>query len=166
MVLTLCLTGCGGGGGKRVVNVCGWGENIDEDLIRQFEEETGIHVNYQTAESNETMYSLIKQGGADYDVIIPSDYMISRMIEEDMLEPLDFNNIPNFSDIDPSLKNPGYDPDNLYSVPYMWGVLGVIYNTTMVEGTPDSWGLLFDPAYAKQILMFNNSRDGMGIALK
>ena len=77
MVLTLCLTGCGGG--KRVVNVCGWGENIDEDLIRQFEEETGIHVNYQTAESNETMYSLIKQGGADYDVIIPSDYMVSRL---------------------------------------------------------------------------------------
>jgi len=93
MVLTLCLTGCGGGGGKRVVNVCGWGENIDEDLIRQFEEETGIHVNYQTAESNETMYSLIKQGGADYDVIVPSDYMISQLMEEGMLEELERANV-------------------------------------------------------------------------
>ena len=76
MVLTLCLTGCGGGGGERIVNVCGWGENIDPDLIDQFEQETGIKVNYQTAESNETMYALIKQGGTDYDVIVPSDYMI------------------------------------------------------------------------------------------
>ncbi|MDE6879806.1 MAG: extracellular solute-binding protein, partial [Oscillospiraceae bacterium] len=81
MVLTLCLTGCGGGGGERVVNVCGWGENIDPALLDQFEKETGIRVNYQTSESNESMYALIKQGGADYDVIVPSDYMIGQMIE-------------------------------------------------------------------------------------
>ena len=84
MVLTLCLTGCGdsGGGGERTVNVCGWGENIDPELIDRFEQETGIQVNYQTAESNETMYALIKQGGTDYDVIVPSDYMIGQMIAE------------------------------------------------------------------------------------
>lgn len=172
----LLLAGCGAPSGASgtpapgasggVVNVYNWGVYIDESVLDDFTQETGIKVNYDTYDSNESMYGVLKNDGASYDVIIPSDYMISRMIEEDMLEPLDFNNIPNFSDIDPSLKNPGYDPDNLYSVPYMWGVLGVIYNTTMVEGTPDSWGLLFDPAYAKQILMFNNSRDGMGIALK
>ncbi len=172
----LLLAGCGAPSGASstpapgasggVVNVYNWGVYIDESVLDDFTQETGIKVNYDTYDSNESMYGVLKNDGASYDVIIPSDYMISRMIEEDMLEPLDFNNIPNFSDIGPSLKNPGYDPDNLYSVPYMWGVLGVIYNTTMVEGTPDSWGLLFDPAYAKQILMFNNSRDGMGIALK
>lgn len=167
----LLLTGCGtsaapGAGDGGVVNVFNWGVYIDESVLDDFTQQTGITVNYDTFESNESMYGVLKNDGASYDVVIPSDYMISRMIEEDMLEPLDFSNIPNFSDVDPSLKNPGYDPENLYSVPYMWGVLGVIYNTTMVEGTPDSWGLLFDQAYAGQILMFNNSRDGMGVALK
>ena len=172
----LLLTGCGatsggaaaapGSAGGGEVNVFNWGVYIDESVLEDFTRETGIKVNYDTFESNESMYGVLKNDGASYDVVIPSDYMISRMIAEDMLEPLDFANIPNFSDIDPSLKNPSYDPENLYSVPYMWGVLGVIYNTTVVEGTPDSWGLLFDPAYAGQILMFNNSRDGMGVALK
>ena len=140
----LLLAGCGAPSGASstpapgasggVVNVYNWGVYIDESVLDDFTQETGIKVNYDTYDSNESMYGVLKNDGASYDVIIPSDYMISRMIEEDMLEPLDFNNIPNFSDIDPSLKNPGYDPDNLYSVPYMWGVLGVIYNTTMVEG--------------------------------
>ena len=112
------------------------------------------------------MYGVLKNDGASYDVVIPSDYMISRMIEEDMLEPLDFDNIPNFSDIDPNLKNPDYDPENQYSVPYMWGLLGVIYNTAMVDGAPDSWSILFDENYSGQILMFNNSRDALGVALK
>jgi len=166
----LLLTGCGGGsagdssGGE--VNVFNWGVYIDESVLEDFTRETGIKVNYDTFESNEAMYGVLKNDGASYDVVIPSDYMISRMIAEDMLEPLDFSRIPNFSDIDPNLKNPAYDPGNEYSVPYMWGVLGVIYNTTLVEGEPDSWGLLFDHDYAGQILMFNNSRDGMGVALK
>ena len=173
----LLLSGCGGNSGGvsaapgsgesgGVVNVYNWGVYIDESVLEDFTRETGIKVNYDTYDSNESMYGVLKNDGASYDVVIPSDYMISRMIEEDMLEPLNFDNIPNFSDIDPSLKNPGYDPDNLYSVPYMWGVLGIIYNTTMVEGTPDSWDILFNEDYSGQILMFNNSRDGMGIALK
>ena len=165
MVLTLCLTGCGGGGGKRVVNVCGWGENIDEDLIRQFEEETGIHVNYQTAESNETMYSLIKQGGADYDVIVPSDYMIAQMISEGLLEKLDYSNIPNFDLIDSQYKNLSYDPQNEYTVPYTWGTLGIIYNSTMVDEEITSWSALFDPKYAGQVGMIGNPRDAVGAAL-
>ena len=140
MVLTLCLTGCGdsGGGGERTVNVCGWGENIDPELIDRFEQETGIQVNYQTAESNETMYALIKQGGTDYDVIVPSDYMIGQMIAEGMLAELNYDNIPNFSLIGEAYKNLSYDPENKYTVPYTWGTLGIIYNPDMVGGDIDS----------------------------
>ena len=126
-----------------VVNVYNWGEYIDESVLTDFEEATGIKVNYQMYDSNETMYSKVAAGGAEYDVVIPSDYMIARMIEEDMLEPLNFDNIPNFADIDPNLLNPAYDPENLYSVPYMWGLLGVIYNKTMVdEEDLGSWDLM------------------------
>ena len=99
----LLFTGCSGGSG-RVVNVCSWGEYIDTDLITQFEEETGITVNYQTADSNEILYSQLKNGGANYDVIVPSDYMIARLIEEDMLAELNYDNIPNYSKIDDAYK--------------------------------------------------------------
>ena len=170
------LSGCGGSNSgdakdpgtadKGVVNVYNWGVYIDESVLEDFTAETGIKVVYDTFESNEAMYGVLKNEGASYDVVIPSDYMISRMIEEDMLEPLNFDNIPNFEDVDPALKNPDYDPENLYSVPYMWGLLGVIYNTTMVEETPSSWDIMFDENYAGQILMFNNSRDAIGVALK
>lgn len=150
---------------ERVVNVCSWGEYIDEELITQFEEETGIRVNYQTAESNEALYSLIKMGGADFDVIVPSDYMIARLIEEDMLAELDYSHIPNFDLIDDTYKNLSYDPENKYTVPYAWGTLGIIYNTTMVSGPITSWDAMFDPQYAGQVLMINNSRDALAAAL-
>ncbi len=167
MLVTL-LVGCGDSSERKgEVNVYNWGEYIDMSVLEDFEAETGIHVNYQTYDSNETMYSTLAGGGADYDVIIPSDYMIARLISEDMLEPLNFDNIPNFSDIDPELLNPEYDPENLYTVPYMWGLLGVIYNTTMVdEADTGSWDLLWNEKYAGDILMFGNSRDAIGIALK
>lgn len=166
--LMLCLfAGCGAGGGdsKKVLNVYNWGEYIDLDLLEQFEEETGIAVNYKNFESNEQMYSVLKQGGVSYDVVIPSDYMISRMIEEDMLEPLNLDNITNYSLIDDNLKNPVYDPDNKYSIPYMWGTVGIIYDPDKVSEVT-SWSALFDEANSGQILMFDNSRDAMGIALK
>lgn len=149
----------------RVVNVCSWGEYIDENLITRFEEETGIRVNYQTAESNEALYSLIKMGGADFDVIVPSDYMIARLIEEDMLAELDYDNIPNFDLIDDTYKHLSYDPENKYTVPYTWGALGIIYNTAMVSEPITSWSAMFDPQYAGQVLMINNSRDAIGAAL-
>lgn len=149
----------------RVVNVCSWGEYIDESLITRFEEETGIRVNYQTAESNEALYSLIKMGGADFDVIVPSDYMIARLIEEDMLAELDYDNIPNFDLIDDTYKHLSYDPENKYTVPYTWGALGIIYNTAMVSEPITSWSAMFDPQYAGQVLMINNSRDAIGAAL-
>lgn len=164
--LTLGLTGCGSSGTNGVVNVYNWGEYIDEDLLTKFTEETGIKVNYETYADNESLYSKLSSGSADYDVIIPSDYMISRMISEDMLEPLDFDNIPNFQYIDDAYKGLEYDPDNQYSVAYTWGTVGIIYNTTMVDYVPDSWSVLWDEDLSGQILMFSNSRDALGIALK
>lgn len=165
MLLTL-FAGCGGSKTSNgVVNVYNWGEYIDMDLIKQFEEETGIEVIYRTFESNEQMYSVLKQGGVSYDVVIPSDYMISRLVSEDMLASIDFDNVPNYSMIEDSLKNMAYDPDNMYSVPYMWGTMGIIYDPTVV-GEVDSWSAVFDEKNSGNILMFDNSRDAMGIALK
>jgi len=148
-----------------VVNVCSWGEYIDEDLITEFEEKTGIIINYQTAESNEALYSLLKSGAGDYDVIVPSDYMISQLIEEDMLSELDYSRIPNFSLISERFRNLPYDPENRYTVPYAWGTVGIIYNETMVDAPITSWSVMFDPEYAGEVLMFRNSRDAMATAL-
>jgi spermidine/putrescine transport system substrate-binding protein len=147
------------------VNVYNWGEYIDESIFADFEEETGITVNYTTFSSNETMYSVLKTGGSDYDVIIPSDYMISRLISEGMLEKIDFSNIPNYSLIDEQYKNLEYDKTGEYSVAYMSGVVGIIYNTSMVSDPITSWSALFDAKYAGQILMFDNPRDALAIAL-
>ena len=166
MATLLTLTACGGSANEdRVVNVCSWGEYIDESLIDQFEEETGIKVNYQTAESNEALYSLLKTGAGDYDVIVPSDYMIGRLIAEDMLAELNYDNIPNFSKIDDRYKNLSYDPENKYTVPYTWGTLGIIYNASMVDEEITSWDAMFDPKYAGQVLMIRNSRDALAAAL-
>ena len=150
---------------QRVVNVCSWGEYIDETLIDEFEEKTGITVNYQTAESNEALYSLLKSGAGDYDVIVPSDYMIAQLIEEGMLEELDYSKIPNFQKIAPRFTHLDYDPDNKYTVPYTWGTVGLIYNSTMVDAPIDSWEVMFNRDYAGDVLMFRNSRDAMGVAL-
>ena len=154
-----------------VINVYNWGMNIadgtDEtmDIIAEFEARTGIKVNYSTYESNEALYSKLKNGGISVDVIIPSDYMIDRMIAEDMLEELDFGNIPNFSYVDEQFKNPAYDPENKYSVPYTWGTLGILYNTKYVdEADVTGWELMWNEKYAGKILMIDNSRDAMGIA--
>lgn len=171
VVLALCLTlfaGCGGSGGGdgKVVNVYNWGEYIDESLLTQFEQETGIKVNYRTYENNEQLYSVLKQGGANYDVVIPSDYMISRLIEEGMLEKLNFSNIPNYSGILEEYKNAEYDPNNEYSVPYAGGVVGIIYNTNVVTEDVHSWSIMFDPAYSGKTLMIDNPRDSIGLALK
>ena len=154
-----------GKAGDRVVNVCSWGEYIDESLITQFEEETGITVNYQTVESNEALYSLLKIGAGDYDVVVPSDYMISRLIEEGMLEELDYSNIPNFDLIDERFKNLSYDPENKYTVPYTWGTVGIIYNRNMVDEEITSWSAMFDDKYADSVLLINNSRDALGFSL-
>lgn len=152
------------------INVYNWGEYISDgaegsmDVNKKFEEETGIKVNYTTFDSNENMYNKIKGGGANYDIVIPSDYMIQRMIAEGLLEKINFDNIPNYVNILDEYKNLYFDPQNEYSVPYNVGMVGLIYNTKVVEGTPDSWNLMWDEKYSGQILMFNNSRDAFGIA--
>ena len=145
LIAALVVTGASSRS-DRVVNVCSWGEYIDEDLITEFEETTGIRVNYQTAESNEALYSLINMGGADFDVIVPSDYMIGRLIEEDMLAELNYDNIPNFDLIDDRFKNLSYDPENKYTVPYTWSTLGIIYNRDMVDGEITSWSACSIPS--------------------
>lgn len=152
------------------INVYNWGEYISDgaegtlDVNKEFEKETGIKVNYTTYDSNENMYNKIKGGGASYDIVIPSDYMIERMIDEDLLEKIDFNNIPNYKNIMEKYKNLYFDPENEYSVPYNVGMVGLVYNTKMVDGTPDSWSVMWDEKYKGQVLMFNNPRDAFGIA--
>ena len=152
-----------------VINVYNWGEYISDgedgsiDVLEEFTRQTGIEVNYTTFASNEEMYAKISSGAADYDVIIPSDYMIEKMIEEDMLEKLNFDNIPNFKYIDKKYIGLGYDPKSEYSVPYTWGTVGVFYNKTMVDEADiewQSWDLLWNEKYAGNILMFDNQRDG------
>ena len=135
--------------------VYNWGEYIadgsegSEDVIQIFEDLTGIDVEYTTFDTNEAMYAKLASGGGDYDIIVPSDYMISRMIEEDMLAELDFSNIPNFQYIDEAFRNPAYDPENRYSVPYTWGLVGLFYNTDYVtEEEAQSWNVLWDEKYA------------------
>lgn len=154
------------------INVYNWGQYISDgtdgyiDVIAEFEKAyPSIKVNYMTYESNETMYTKLQSGGSSYDIIIPSDYMIGKLISEDMLEPLDFSNIPNYKYIDETYKNLAYDPENKYSVPYTWGCVGVIYNKKYVkEDDIGSWDLLWNQDYAGKILMFDNPRDAFAIA--
>ena len=155
------------------INVYNWGEYISDgadegtlDVNREFEELTGIKVNYTNYATNEELYAKLKGGAASYDVIIPSDYMISKMIKEGMIQKLDFDNIPNFSYIMDNFRNLEYDPENDYSVPYTWGTVGIIYDTTMIDIPADEidWDLLWNEDYADQILMFDNPRDAFAIA--
>ncbi|MBQ8122607.1 MAG: spermidine/putrescine ABC transporter substrate-binding protein [Ruminococcus sp.] len=155
------------------INVYNWGEYIstgaDEgtlDVNGEFEKLTGIKVNYTNYATNEELYAKLKGGGAAYDVIIPSDYMISKMIKEEMIQPLDFSNIPNFEYIMENFRNQAYDPENAYTVPYTWGTVGIIYDTTMIDIPPEEidWDLLWNEDYADQILMFDNPRDAFAIA--
>lgn len=159
-------------GDNLTLNVYNWGLYISDgsddsvDVISAFEELTGIKVNYTTFDSNESLYAKMKSGGATYDVIVPSDYMVGKMIAEGMLAPLDYANIPNLANIGEAYLGWGFDAANTYSVPYMWGTTGLIYNTTLVEEAPTSWDALWDVQYAGNVLMFNNSRDAYAIAAK
>ncbi len=152
------------------INVYNWGEYISDgsegtlDLNAEFTRRTGIRVNYTNYASNEDMYAKLKSGGAVYDVIIPSDYMVQRLINEGMLEKLDFSNIPNFKYIEDRYRNLSYDPTGEFSVPYTVGMVGLIYNSDMLDEVPDSWEIMWDERYSGNILMFNNPRDAFAIA--
>lgn len=178
LIIVMCaaLAGCGSSK-ELVLNVYNWGEYISDgsedslDTIKAFEEwyketyKTKVKVNYTTYASNEDMYAKLSSGAVSYDVIIPSDYMIARMSGENMLLPLNFDNIPNYQYISDNYKNLYYDPDNTYSIPYTYGVVGIIYNANVVdEADADGWDLLWNSKYSGEILQFNNSRDAFGTA--
>ena len=154
------------------LNVYNWGQYIADgtegsiDVIKEFEKLTGIKVAYLNYDTNESLYAKMSSGGADFDVIVPSDYMIGKMAREGMLAPLNYDNIPNAKGVGEQYRHQTYDPDDLYSVPYTWGVVGIVYNTTMVEEEVTSWDIMWDPYYTGEILMFNNSRDAFAIAAK
>lgn len=153
------------------INVYNWGQYISDgtdgylDVNAAFTEATGIEVNYMTFDTNESLYTKLKTGGSSYDIIVPSDYMAGRLIDEGLVQKLDFSNIPNYQYINEAYKNTAYDPNNAYSVPYTWGTVGVIYNKKYVdEADIGSWDLLWNDKYAGKILMFDNNRDAFAIA--
>ncbi|MGL5646496.1 MAG: ABC transporter substrate-binding protein [Clostridium sp.] len=150
----------------KVLNIYNWGDYIDPSLITKFEKETGIKVNYNTYDTNETMYAKVKNGSSNYDIVVPSDYMIEKMIKENLLEKIDFSKIPNYKYIGSQFKHLSYDPKNKYSVPYMWGTIGIAYNSKYIKEPITSWKDLWNPKYKDQIVMFDSVRDSMAIALK
>lgn len=177
LLSALAVTGCSKDEGVPMTGeelyVYNWGEYISNgddgtlDTNKQFEKETGIKVHYLNFSSNEEMYAKIKSGSMTVDVIIPSDYMISQMIRENMLEKLDFDNIPNFDNIDEKFRKPAFDPTGEYSVPYTWGCTAIFYDSRYVDAADvdeNSWDLLWNEKYSGKVLMFNNQRDAFGVA--
>lgn len=150
------------------LKVYNWGEYMDPQVLELFEKETGISVTYDEYETNESMYPIIAKGAADYDLICPSDYMIQKMSDEGLLEPINWSRIPNAKNIDDQYFEfaRGYDENNTYSMPYLWGTVGILYNKKMVKGPIDSWGVLWDTRYQDDILMQKSVRDAFGVALK
>ncbi|MBQ8804309.1 MAG: extracellular solute-binding protein [Tyzzerella sp.] len=150
------------------VVVYNWGEYIDPEVIDMFEEETGISVIYEEFETNESMYPKVQAGAVAYDLVCPSDYMIQRMIENNLLDEINFDNVPNIKNIGEEYfkQSKSFDPENKYSIPYCWGTVGILYNKTMVDEEVDSWSILWDEKYADQILMQNSVRDAFAVALK
>ena len=170
------MTGCGksasGGKEDNKLNVYNWGEYIDEDVIAQFEDETGIQVVYDVFETNEEMYPVIEAGAVKYDVVCPSDYMIQRMAQNNLLSEINFDNVPNYKEIGQEYLDisKGFDPENKYSVPYCWGTMGILYNTKRLEElgvpAPTKWSDLWDERLSGEILMQNSVRDAFTVALK
>ena len=165
-------TGCGSAssasGESGQVIVYNWGEYIDPDTITMFEEETGIKVVYDEFETNEIMYPKVEAGATAYDVLCPSDYMIQKLIENDLLQEINFDNIPNVKNIGQQYfdQSQEFDPENKYSIPYCFGTVGILYNKTMVDDPVDSWSILWDEKYADNILMQDSVRDAFMVALK
>ena len=148
------------------VNVYNWEDYIDEAVLDLFEQETGIKVNYMRFTTNEDMLVSVRANPGAYDVVFPSEYCVERLMSENLLAEINYENIPNMQYTMPHLLNPSYDANNAHSVPYMWGTVGILYNTTMVDDPVDSWGILWNPKYAGNVFMLDSFRDSMGITLK
>lgn len=165
MGITMCVSfaGCAK---TTTISVFNWGEYMDETLLDKFEKETGIKVNYSLYENNEMMLAKIDAGGTDFDVVFPSDYAIAEMIGKNMLSPIDHANVPNAKYLDERTRGQAFDPEDKYSVPYFWGTIGILYNTTKVTDPVDSWNILWDEKYKGQIIMKKDVRDAMAVAAK
>lgn len=160
------LSAGGGKSGKNTLTIFNWGEYIDPDLLKQFEKETGIHVIYETFDSNEAMMTKIQQGGTAYDIAVPSEYMIEKMKEENLLIPLDKSKIPNLKNIDPYFLDLPFDDDNKYSVPYFWGTVGIVYNPNLVGDLDfSSWDDLWDPSLKRKVFLVDGAREVIGMGL-
>ena len=164
VTLALMLPVCASA--QEVVNVFNWEDYIDESVLAQFEQETGIHVNYMRFTTNEDMIVQVEANPGAFDVCFPSDYIVERMLSKDMLAEIDYDKVPNAQYILANLRSPDYDPNNVHSLPYMWGTVGILYNTTMVEEPVDSWGILWDSKYKSNVFMLDSFRDSMGVTLK
>lgn len=149
-----------------VVNVYNWEDYIDPSVITLFEQETGIKVNYMCFTTNEDMIVQVEANPGAFDVCFPSDYIIERMIAKDLLAEINYDNVPNAVQTIDYLRNPDYDPEEKYSIPYMWGTVGILYNKTMIPEPVQSWSILWDTQYQKQVFMLDSIRDSMGITLK
>ena len=165
LTCAMLFSGCGKSSDTPVINVLNWGDYIDESVLEQFTEKTGIEVNYSTMASNEEMLIQLSNEDSIYDVCFPSDYIIEQLIAKDMLHPLNKANIPNLKNIDPRFLDLSFDPGNVYSVPYMWGTVGILYNKTMVDEPVTSWNILWNPKYEKKIFMYDSLRDTIGLTL-
>ncbi len=162
------FAGCSGTNSQKEVYVYNWGEYLDPDVLDEFTEETGIKVIYDEFETNEIMYPKVEAGAVAYDVICPSDYMIQKMIDNDLLQEINFDNVPNAKNIGDQYYESAkeFDPENKYAVPYCWGTVGILYNKTKVDEPIDSWSVLWDEKYKGEILMQNSVRDAFMVALK
>lgn len=160
------LTKSTGDSGNKVLNLYNWGDYIDPSLLTKFQKETGYHVNVETFDSNEAMYTKIKQGGTSYDLTVPSDYMVQKMKADHMLIPLDKSKLTGMNNYGSSFMNKSFDPDNRYSIPYFWGTLGIIYNDKDVKpGSLEHWNQLWQSKYRDGIMLIDSARDIMGFSL-
>lgn len=160
------LNSAAGFSSGNTLTIYNWGDYMDDELITRFEEETGIKIIYETFDSNEAMLTKVQQGGTTYDIAVPSEYMIDKMIQEDLLLPLEHEKLPNLKNIDERFMDLPFDPGNQYSVPYFWGTVGIVYNTEMLEGIEfTSWNDLWDPAFKNEILLIDGAREVMGMGL-
>jgi spermidine/putrescine-binding protein len=166
VVLSMVLTACGGTKQSTTLNLYAWSEYIPQQLLDDFSKKYGITVNYDTYSSNEEMLAKLQAGASGYDVIIPSDYTVSIMIKQNMLEQIDTGQLKNFANLDPRFINRDYDPGNKYTIPYQWGTTGLVYDKTTVPSEPKNWADLWDPAYKGRLVFLDDEREVIGMALE
>ena len=171
MLAAVAALACGKGPDQappsdKVVNIYIWTNYLPKEVVEDFQKRTGIKVNVDTYDSNEAVLAKLQSGVADYDLVVPSDYMLKVLVPQGLVQPLDRKRLPHFGNLDPRFLNQKYDPDNGHSIPYLWGTTGIGYDKKKLGTAIDSWGALFDPKYAGRILMLDDPREAFGAALK